>query len=157
LNDWYSPSALFASLAQTNGWITFRRRLNSSPNSSFGGLDHLRGQVKAGKPLDDKRLYGPGEFFGLRHKCKTRSNGAEDQADKPAIGRHIKCDFNAHPTLKDAVRNTLQEILSATNDAVQVVEHDLNKAIANQANSTALSGPHPGAPPPQSPQGSGRV
>jgi hypothetical protein len=39
----------------------------------FDGLDHLRGLVKAGQPLDDKRLYRPGEFFGRRHKRKTWS------------------------------------------------------------------------------------
>src|SRR5262249_24837675 len=42
---------------------------------------------------------------------------AEDQPDKPAIGRPIKCDFNAKPDLKAAVRGPLKVILASTKKA----------------------------------------
>ena len=44
------------------------------PELFFDGLHHLRGHVEAGKPLDDKCLYRPGEFFGRRHERKRWSN-----------------------------------------------------------------------------------
>jgi hypothetical protein len=57
---------------------------------------------------------------------------AEDQPDKPAIGRHIKFDFTkTEPRTKDDVLNTLSDIVSRTNDAVDELKKQLSAAGLN--------------------------
>jgi hypothetical protein len=52
---------------------------------------------------------------------------AEDQPDKPAIGRPIKCDFDAKPDLRGAVRGPLEVIRDSTKDAIEAVAKELSK------------------------------
>jgi hypothetical protein len=59
---------------------------------------------------------------------------AEDQPDKPAIGRLIKCDFAANPGLKAAVCGPLGSIRKATIEAIGVLtkekDREFKRAVA---------------------------